>query len=219
VGEGLFFWLILIAVAVLQGIGQKKKKPGQQLPRPKPRGQRPEAQDGSREAGADPGEDPSSGEGGSSEAMIPADIWEEILGLARGTPKGRTAQRTPSEEMAGTLPAEMGGGAPEGMEESVSREMEPRWDPTSPAAPRPKGAPTGRRVPPDRGANSVLRPPEPSKSQSGVGVLPDSDRREGESRVQSVRAELFGSGTLRELRKAIVHQEVLGRPVSLREDN
>jgi hypothetical protein len=34
-----------------------------------------------------------------------------------------------------------------------------------------------------------------------------------------VRSELFGGGTLRELRKAIVHQEVLGKPVSLKDES
>jgi hypothetical protein len=34
----------------------------------------------------------------------------------------------------------------------------------------------------------------------------------------SLRAELFGAGTRRELRKAIVHREVLGKPLALKED-
>lgn len=84
--EGLFFWLIIAAVLVLQAIGQKRKKPGQ--PGQKPPGP----------AGPRPGQPGGQGPG-SSEGMIPGDVWAEILGLARGEPRQDDPEiPLPSEE-------------------------------------------------------------------------------------------------------------------------
>ncbi len=215
-GDGLFFWLIIVAVAVLQGIGQKKKKtgkPGQRLPGSKPQGQQaPTRTRPSQTGSGTDGVDVSSDEGTSSEAVIPSDVWEEILGLARGAPpKGGRVQRAPPEEMEETLPPEI--------EEREPWEMETRRAPSPPVAPMPDSAPAAREFPASHGANAVLHATRPSESESRSGVRRQSEYREEKSSEASVRAELFGGGTLRELRKAIVHQEVLGKPVTLREDS
>ena len=221
--EGLFFWLIIVAVAVLQGIGQKKRKPGkpgQRLPGSKPSGQQASTRPRPRESGPGQGEpDLTSDEGASSESMIPSDVWEEILGLARGgTPKGRTPQQAPAEEPEPTLPMEMGGLAPEEMERRAPREREPGRAPPSPAPSRRDHTPAARTFPTSHGANAVLHGTRSSESESRLGVPRQAANMGLESRTESVRAGLFGGGTLKELRKAIVHQEVLGKPVSLKDD-
>ena len=218
-GEGLFFWLILIGVAVLQGIGQKKRKPGQGLPGSKPRGRRPPTRDRPRIPEPDPeGANLSSDDGTSSEDRIPADVWEEILGLARGTPGGRKAPRAPAEETEDTPSLVVEDAAPRERERSVSREREPRRDSPSPVVSRSERVPVVREFPQSHGANAVLHDTKAALATSGLGAPRDLEDRDGESSSASVRAELFGGGTLKELRKAIVHQEVLGTPVALRED-
>ena len=220
--EGLFFWLIIVAVAVLQGIGQKKRKPGkpgQRLPRSKPDGQQASTLPRPRETG--PGEgapDLTSDEGASSESMIPSDVWEEILGLARGKSPGRPPKRDPSEEREQPLPMEMGGMAPEEMEGRGAREVEVR--PARGMETRqPTTAPAGRTMPTSHGAEATHHATKPSESESRLGVPRQSVVLGLEGRGASVRRELFGGGTLMELRKAIVHQEVLGKPVSLKDDS
>ena len=229
--DGLFFWLIIVAVAVLQGIGQKKRKPGKpgpRLPGSKTQGQQASTRPRPRKTG--PGEgapDLTSDEGASSESMIPSDVWEEILGLARGKPPGRAPTGGPSEGGEPPLPVEMGGVAPEEVEGSGSREverrparvMESRRPRPSPGSSQPTHAPAAREFPASHGARAVLHATEPSDSEARLGVPRQSATPGSKLLGDSVRTELFGGGTLRELRKAIVHQEVLGKPVSLREES
>lgn len=231
-GDGLFFWLIIVAIAVLQGIGQKKRKtgkPGQRLPGSKTPGQQASTRTRPRKTGPGLGEpDLTSDEGASSEAMIPSDVWEEILGLARGTPPGKAPPGAPSpaEENEEPLSLELGGAPPKEGEMRRSREverrpaggMESRRPRPSPDGSQPARVPAAREFPASHGARPALHTTQPADSEARLGV-PRQVRESGsESRSDSVRTELFGGGTLRELRKAIVHQEVLGKPVALRED-
>lgn len=220
--EGLIFWLIIFAVAILQGIGQRKKKPGQRPGQPGgrrvPRQGSPDSRDGAvtrpdRTATASPRRQAGGGAEG-SEGLIPADVWEEILGLARGQPP---AKRQPPPE-----PEERAAEEAEGFEEGRSYDEEalepsatpaprpqPRLAPSVRPAPSPKPAPAPRPVPsarpaPARRPESVASPVfQPGASPSGESPLRD---------------DLFGSGMPEDLRKAIILREVLGPPLALRED-
>ena len=204
--DGLFFWLIIMAVAVLQGIGARKKKAGQQGKKPgmpgqkspasgqtppppgqtppppgqspQTPGQRPRLPAASRPARASIPQGEGAEEGGSSEGMIPSEVWAEILGLARGDPQPAEAE--------------------------VESEPEPDLVP----APRP--------FPTSHGAGAVLHETEPAAFESRLAVsrLPASEP--GSEEKGRVRAKLFGTGSPRELRKAIILQEVLGTPVGLK---
>lgn len=222
-GDGLFFWLIIVAVAVLQGIGQKKRKPGkpgQRQPDSRPQGQ--QAETSTRPGQTRPGTgEPglANDEGASSEAMIPSEIWEEILGLARGTPpKRRRAQGAPEGEVEEVVSLESEEGVPRERDRMPPKKLESRWASPPSAASLPDYAPAARKFPASHGADAVLHGSKPSGSESRLGVPRQSAILGSEGRGKSVRAELFGGGTLRELRKAIVHQEVLGKPVSLKDD-
>ena len=100
---GLFFWLIIFGVAILQAVGQKKKKtrgPVGKAPAP-PRPGRPpgELAETTRPTGEPAGggraEDRTGKPRGSSEGMVPSEVWEEILGLARAHRPSRSPSRSP----------------------------------------------------------------------------------------------------------------------------
>ena len=126
----------------------------------------------------------------SSEGLVPKDIWEEIMGLARGempspdpVPTPVPARPSPAESRAGAVPRTAGAESREG------------------AVPRkPSSASVVRRS----------APPVAPVPAEGASVPPFGTRR-------GVRAGLFGDGSPQELRKAIVLKEVLGPPVALRE--
>lgn len=217
--EGLIFWLIVFAIAILQGIGQKKKadrkgrRPGEaggggrepSPPRPAPsRREAKEAGEGlNRPAKPIPSASSPAGtrEEDSAEGMIPSEIWEEILGLARGqTRPEKPSRQTPPDE------------GPTG--------LEPAWEEVEWA-----GAGTGSD-PVARGDLKALSDIETSE----VGSSPAKVIGEAEepppsaffepptgSRVTArPRARLFGDGSRAELRKAVVLREVLGPPLGLR---
>jgi hypothetical protein len=151
--------------------------------------------------------------------MIPADVWEEILGLARGTPKGRRAQRAPTEDVEEAPPPEVEELASRERERRVPREREPGRDSPSPMVSRSDRVPADRKFPRSHGADAILYSEKPALARSGQRAPRDPEYQDVESSAASVRAELFGGGTLKELRKAIVHQEVLGKPVALRDES
>jgi hypothetical protein len=214
----ILFLLIFFVFAVLQGIGPKRKQDGKQRGQPPtgtgeggaPGQGRERSQAASRERVEDARRDrvqtaPRSREGfpaasrerpeaaareragaasrpeqqpvRSSEGLIPGDIWEEIMGLARGG----TAPAKPADE-----PAPSRKSPPESREGAVARKPSPA---------------------------SVLRRPSPP-----VAPVPSEPASAVISRSRkSVRTELFGGDSARDLRKAIVMKEVLGPPVSLKE--
>jgi hypothetical protein len=211
VDEGLFFWLIILAVAVLQGIGKKKKRagqPGQKPPGPPgprtapPQGQRPvTASSPPTLASPRPGQEELEAE--SSEGMIPQDVWAEILGLARGAPRQTQAEAPPPDEAA-PVP---GTREERPVQDRVAAGVARREEPLPPAV---------RAFPPSHGANAVLHQTKTENFESRLAVsrTPSSGSGPGEGR--GVRAELFGSGSPEELRKAIILSEVLGPPLGLR---
>ncbi len=214
--DGLFFWLIIVAVAVLQGISRKKKKAGQPgqkptsstrlqpgSPRPqpgssRPRPDRPAGQERVTAAsrttmaplhtGQDDGEEEPAGV--SSESMLPGDVWAEILGLARGEPRRAEPEASPPSEAVPVL---------------VSTEEEPREE-------------GPRDFPASHGAEVALHESKRSDFESRLAItrtpFPDLKAEGG----GGVRADLFGSGSPEELRKAVILKEVLGLPLSLREE-
>lgn len=145
-----------------------------------------------------------------SEGLIPGDIWEEILGLARGEAAPPTApgERPPSsppppparEEAEPRWPAKPRGEGPARRPAPQRAEGRTRWTPVSVAA--------EPSVPPRALEEMVPRRVRPAPVPS---EQPDS--RPG----KSVRAGLFGDGSARDLQKAVVLKEVLGPPVALRE--
>jgi len=205
VGDGLFFWLIIIAVAVLQGIGKKKRKAGQlgqkPLGSPGPRTDSPgeeepiTASSPPTMASPRPGQDPAGKS--PSEGLVPADVWAEILGLARG--------ETPRAEPEAPVPVPV-----EEAPVEWAKEERPREEGRPP--------PVVRSFPTSHGADAVLHQTEPEDYESRLAVsrtpVPGWEQEEG----RGVRAGLFGSGSPRELRKAIILKEVLGPPLSLREE-
>lgn len=218
--EGLFFWLIIIAVVVLQGIGKKKRKagqPGQEPPgSPGPRTAPPGDQEGvtastasSRPTVASPRPGQDAAERRSSEGLVPADVWAEILGLARG----ETQRAEPEPEPEAPLPAEA---APV----PWAREERPREERPAAAVARREGPPPPvvRSFPTSHGADAVLYQTKTGDYESRLAVSRTSILESEPGEGRGVRAGLFGSGSPKDLRKAIILKEVLGPPLSLREE-
>ncbi|NNM05114.1 MAG: hypothetical protein HKO65_08435 [Gemmatimonadetes bacterium] len=219
---GLFFWLIIFAVAVLQGIGQRKKKSGQKpgplagqggpgSPRPRPAQRRPESPSEAstlataqkpRQGGTDK----------SSEGMIPSEVWEEILGLAQGKPpKPKPSPPVLRDEDPGPARSE----EPQPPRERPSSERE-RAPMVARRETRP--APREREFPKSHGAGAALHETEPSDVASRLPVAAGPEERAGGEKAASPRSRLFGDGSPEELRKAIILKEVLGSPLALREE-
>ncbi len=242
--SGLFFWLIIFAVAILQGIGQRKKKAGRKpgagtLPGPGPSRPRPaqvpaqrpdqrpdqRPQQGLPEPSSQPisasaGEVPSKGKDGSSEGMIPSEIWEEILGLAQGKPPRSEPDAVPREdEGLIPVPTDETGGAGSPTEQEAWQE---RPGETRPAAVAPqrgtRAPPSERAFPASHGAEAALHKTKPSDVGSRLAVSASPDPTTGAGEGRSRAAGLFGGGSPEELRKAIILKEVLGQPLALRED-
>ncbi len=130
------------------------------------------------------------GEGsGSSEGMIPGDVWAEILGLARGEPRRDEPEVPPQSE---ERPAAS----------SARREDPPPLE--------------ERPFPGSHGADVVPPQSKPADFKSRIAVSSAPIELEpGETR--DIRTALFGSGSPAELRKAFILKEVLDPPLSLRE--
>ena len=124
---------------------------------------------------------------------MPGDVWAEILGLARGEPR-RAAPEPPSE----VAPVPM------------SREEEPQEE--RPWEERPMAFPASH------GAEAVLHKSKRSDFESRLAITRTPSPESKAGRGEGVRAGLFGSGSPEELRKAVILKEVLGLPLSLREE-
>ncbi len=218
--DGLFIWLIIFAVAIVQGIAQRKKKPGKgpgrtpgrtpgrepgmgggsapETPRRRPVGTPGEPHTGSLPSGTRPPSSPSQKERErtSSEGMLPADVWEEILGLARGKPP---APRPPTPKP----------------EASPEYEKRSRLELEEYRA-RPEPAP--EEVPPSHRADAVHHKTAVTDVAARLGVTATPAPASAPVEVGGVRGQLFGVGSPEELRKAIILREVLGPPLSMRGD-
>lgn len=208
-GGALLYVLIFVVLAVVQGLGQKRReaerksqtKPGGGAPapgsapgepRPLPRARRSPTPD-------------------SSEGLIPSEVWEEILGLARGKPSPPTPVDAPPEP----APAPAGRSADRRREEIEiyrapgSLEEIPSFEARSLEDLRPRQAELSQRElpPPSR----EVRP------RRGALLTPHMGRQRHSGRSRWMRKELLGSGSAEELRRAMVLSEVLGPPLSLRE--
>jgi hypothetical protein len=232
VGEFIFF-AVLILFSILESIARKQKErveggerpPAPEAPRPsRPRRSErgvPDVQRGGERLEED-----------SSETLIPADIWEEIAGLASGRApqQGRRApgpgRRTPSPPSRRFPESRPGNRLPErpatgtAWPEAESKEalnVERIEDEiTRPVRtytglhPRPAGQPHPvHRSHPEFGMDPSER--EPSR-------LTASRREAGRESAKRVRAVLRGSRGADALREAVILREVLGPPAGLRDD-
>jgi len=133
--------------------------------------------------------------------MIPSDVWEEILGLARGKPRRPEPEPDPVAESSYE--------ADPRYEEEASRQVTQDWE-------RPQPKP--RAMPSSHGAGAVHHRTAAGDVESRLGVVASPLPGTGKEGGDGVRQELFGSGSAEELRKAIILREVLGRPLGLREE-
>ncbi|MFO8175727.1 MAG: hypothetical protein R6T96_15700 [Longimicrobiales bacterium] len=227
----LIFVLIFIVFSVLEAVGRKKgaqrrggpghspdpgtgERPGREEPSRSGRPASPSrTQDRGEEAGAR-----------SSEGLVPEDVWEEILGLARGTPT-----RAEQTHRADTTPEGRELPSPEGESLEEIPPFEVRSLESIEARPEPD-----RRIPDrsragdrDRKRDRKVEVPPVPRSKvrgmpavaageigSGEGIAAPSRRKPKGGRV---RQEVFGDGSLKELRKAVILREVLGKPVGMKE--
>jgi len=190
----LIFVLVVVVFSVLDGVGRKKKAKREGAPGPVPGPQRRSVQN--PETVATPPSEPANSEG-----MIPGDVWEEILGLARGTAPEPERVEEPVQaqvEESSWTAYLTEGQTPERTPDFQAPELES-------LVPRREGV----RSMPDRSrAPSV--PAQPSGEKGAWG-------KRAEAKRSLMRHYLFGDGSVAELRKAIILKEVLGPPVSMKE--
>jgi hypothetical protein len=224
----VIFVLIFIAFSILEGVGRKRKTqqkgaPGKAPspgPRPAPRPSREPAETGapvpdrgsvSRAEGAGQG---------SSEGLIPKDVWEEILGLARGTaPAPRQADPAPD------LPEPRPRREDETLEEIhpfEARTLEPVDFEDERQVSRPERLPVPAGTSPTKGLaarkGSGLKRSGAKAVAAAKARMPGSAEPSGKRSVGTgVRADLLGDGSPENLKKAIILREVLGPPLGLRE--
>jgi len=238
----LLFVAIFILFTLVEGIGRKKKAerkrqeeasrtsgPGEESRTPEREGATSPSPSGTVDLGkkhrtSSVGRSGSGekDEEGSSEGLVPEEIWDEILGLARGS-GGEGKERERKEPRGDVIKdrEEVGvAGDVESLEEIPDFEarslepLEPRDSETEGGVQTPKRSretipALDKPVP--RGATSVPR--------GRVSVAGGSPR--GETRAsgagRSLRRELFGGGSPKDLQKGIILLEVLGPPVGMRE--
>ena len=213
--EQLIFIGILILFSILESAARKRKQQGTGLPAPRepaPWDQESWEEDRWGDDGIDVSVDdlPSydgnptfddrveAGASASSEGMIPADIWEEITGLAQD----RVPVRREPEEP--TLPSSQPWNPP------IPPSPQP-WSPPAPlGAPRvPEPAHKVHLAHAGYGTDPSTRPPS---EQDGLDPL----RVRANAATRAVREQLRRGGA-QALRQAIILQEVLGPPVVLRD--
>jgi hypothetical protein len=183
-----------------QQSSQLPSQPPSQLPSTQPR---PEPEDLPVPSGA--------AEAGGSEGLIPSDVWQEILGLARGTTQTPESRPAPTDagrghqEQPSTIEATHG-------VEYFSPESPSPEPPVRDRQPRPRSREIIRQPSP-----AALKRKEAAASSAGATRTPALGERGREGHL-GARAQLFGSGSVEELRKAIILQEVLGPPLALRDE-
>lgn len=226
----LIFVLIFIVFSVLEAVGRKKGARRKGGP-----GQSPDPGTGERPGRGEPSRSgrpssfsrpPEREEAGSrsSEGLVPEDVWEEILGLARGTPT-----RAEPTHRADTAPEGRELPSPEGESLEEIPPFEARSLESLEARPEPD-----RRIRDHSGARDQDRkrdrkaelPPVPGSKVRGMPAVAEAEIGSGEGvaalprrkpKGGRVRQEIFGDGSLKELRKAVILREVLGKPVGMKE--
>lgn len=224
----VIFVLIFIAFSVLEGVGRKRKTqpkgaPGQSPgPRPRPE-QRPSREPEEASArGSSPrsvGPADEAGQEG-SEGLIPKEIWEEILGLARGTPPEPRRAAPPPD-----LPEASPRREDETLEEIPpfeARTLEPVDFDDERRVVRPERLPVALGGGPAKGLAARKGTPLQRSGAKAVAAakvrVPSPPVPPGKpSTGQGIRADLLGEGSQEDLRKAIILTEVLGLPVGLRD--
>ncbi len=231
--SGVVFVLVFIAFSILEGIGRKRKAQEQKggvdgASKPRTRETRPPLEAGS------PGSTPAgaSGTGSSvearktpggkgtaegSEGLIPKDVWEEILGLARGTPPApRRPEPSPDRDAAPVARREG-----ETLEEVLpveARSLEKlhvehhRVSERADMATSPTGVEASKGLGPRGGAQGKGR--RAGAQGAGPVTAPAQRRRMAGCRL---RRDLFGRGAPEDLRRAVILSEVLGPPVAMRD--
>jgi hypothetical protein len=150
---------------------------------------------------------------GNSEELIPADVWEEIMGLARGSGGGSAERPQPTKRRPQPVPRR----------EPVSRLPAPARPRPSAPVPSPSSWGTeGSRVAKTAPVHEV------HLSHIGYGTDPSErapsslsalgDEPHGNRDGARVRAMLRGQGGPGVLRQAVILHEVLGPPVGLRDE-
>ncbi len=145
----------------------------------------------------------------SSEGLIPADIWEEITSLARGQGLPAPAPSPPTEPRLPVPPPRPVRTETPRLERPapVARTQRP------PPATRPDRAPTTGEHSVHKTHSKYGRPVQERLSRMDVAA--DHEVRANQD-VLAVRGLLSGGKSL--LRQAVILREVLGAPVSMRED-
>lgn len=217
----LVFFAVIILFSILEAVAKRRKQgeageeggdegeswtpaPVERQPKPKAE-RRPRIERGSASSSSTDRGMPQRGAGREepSETMIPADLWEEIAGLATG----QTPRRRPKAE-------------PEGMHTEEARSLEPLEVERIEDDIRPARTYTGARVPSSADAHPVHR------SHVGYGTDPskrapsEQDWRaaeRGNRNAKRVRAMLRGSEGTDALKQAVILREVLGPPVSMKD--
>jgi hypothetical protein len=241
VGE-LIFFAVIVLFSILEAVAKRRKRreegeeggdegeswtpaPVERQPRPKAE-RRPRVERGSSSSSDRGMPERGSGREERSETMIPADIWEEIAGLAGGeVPRPEPAPRKPKsvprkpkpvpEARSGSAPRRWKPGPFDDEAVSVEKlEVERIEDDI-----RPVRTYTGARVP-SIDAHPVHR------SHIGYGTDPserapsEQDWRpseRGNRNAKRVRAMLRGSEGTDALKQAVILREVLGPPLSMKD--
>jgi hypothetical protein len=229
--SGLFVLLLFIAFSVLEGVGRKRKSQqkgpsGEAAARrptdssssgPAPIPSRSPSRPGdSRRPGAStrggvataqmPAGAGRGGQGRGSEGLVPKEIWEEILGLARGEPpRPTTAEPGPSPR-----PPRPEAETLEEIPPFEARSLEPLEVDRDRPPPSEQGREQDRPAQSGSGYSKALTPREPSSPQRAGTLAASGGGRK-------LKGDLLGDGSPEDLRKAIILTEVLGPPMALRE--
>ncbi len=187
-GELIFFG-VLILFSILESVARQRKQRQEEAgggEAPESPSSRPEERS-TRSSGTTRPGGPSSQE--SAETMLPADLWEEIAGLAAGrVPEAPTepARRRPSKTAGGKRPDTAG------------------WTPSVPGEQHP--------------IHDTHRDYGTAPSTRRASELDWKPTVTGNANAKRVRALLRGSGGADALKQAVMLQEILGPPISMKDD-
>lgn len=183
----LIFFAVIIIFTIIESISKARKR---------------RAEGGEELDEGVPGFERATREEESSAGMIPADIWEEIAGIAQGR---REEEKKPVELAPAPAPR------PAPTTQRHTPAPKPRYEPKPPVT----------RLPTHRGPHPVqqVRPEfgmDPSeRTPSRLDWRPEvRDNRNAER----VRAMLSGSEGTDALKQAVILREVLGPPLAMRDE-
>ena len=227
--EQLIFVGIIILFSMLEAVARKKRQTGEtgaELPQTKPpertaeaRRPRPQQrtlpsydQDPSFDDIADAGSQGAAGGPASSEGLIPVEVWEEIQAIARGG-KAPARSAPPRPQPKAPSPPDRGPAR------VPTRAARPATAPMSTVARKTRAEPVPEVAVGTGPEHSVhLTHPEYGKPiQDRLTGFGDDSRARGLSvEARAVRSVLRGGGA--GLRQAVLLEEILGPPVSLKDD-